>query len=98
MDKPGKMNVDASYSFQGEKPNGTLSVKAAGSTLKHNTTPTGKTVGEPGANWQIDSFASKRIGEINFPEKGIYEITLEVAAKENNPVKFQWLWLNSRGL
>lgn len=98
VDKPGKMKIDASYSFQGEKPKGTFTVKMAGSILKYDITPTGKTVGEPGSNWQIDNFASKRIGVIDIPEKGIYEITLEVDAKENSPVKFQWLWLNSSGL
>jgi alpha-L-fucosidase len=93
LDKPGKMKIDASYSFQGEKPNGTISVRAAGSTLKYDIIPTGKTVGEPGSNWQIDNFASNRVGEIDIPKKGIYEITLDVNAKKNEPVKLQWLWL-----
>ncbi len=95
VDEPGNMKVDASYSFQGLKTAGNLSIKAANSTLRHDILPTGKTVGEPNQNWQIDNYRSHRIGTINFPEKGIYEITLEVEAEMDNPVNFQWLWLEA---
>ncbi len=93
IDKPGKMSIDASYSFQGDQPGGDLQVKAAASTLNFNVTPTGQTVGEPNQGWHIDNFASKRLGEINFPEKGIYTIKLLINAKNDEPIKFQWLWL-----
>ncbi len=96
IDKPGEMIVDASYSFQGEKPRGTLSVKTAGSTIKNDIIPTGKTVGEPNQNWQIDNYSSNRIGAINFPEKGLYEITLEVDAKKDETILFQWLWMKGK--
>lgn len=93
IDKPGKMKMDVSYSFQGEKPAGEFRVKAADSTLDFKVVPTGKTVGEPNRGWHIDNFASKRLGEISFPESGIYTISLEISAGKDEPVKFQWLWL-----
>jgi alpha-L-fucosidase len=93
VDKPGTMTMDVSYSFQGEKQKGTISVNAANSSRKHNVAPTGLTVGEPNRNYHIDNFVSNRVGSIDFPEKGIYEIFMEVDAKKNNPIKFQWLWM-----
>lgn len=93
VDNPGTMTMDVSYSFQGEKPEGRISVSAANSTVKHNAAPTGLTVGEPNRNYHIDNFVSNKLGRIDFPKKGIYEISLEVDAKKGNPIKFQWLWV-----
>jgi alpha-L-fucosidase len=93
VDKPGKMNIDVSYSFQGEKPKGTISVSSVNSTLKHNVQPTGLTVGEPNRDYHLDNFVSNSLGSIDFPEKGIYEITLEIGAKKDTPINFQWLWV-----
>jgi alpha-L-fucosidase len=93
VDQPGNMNIDVSYSFQGVKSHGMLQVNAAETTLDFKVVPTGQTVGEPNQGWHIDNFASKRLGKIHFPEKGIYDITLVIDAKNGEPVKFQWLWL-----
>ncbi len=93
VDKPGKMKIDVSYSFQGEKPGGTISVKSSDLTIKHAVLPTGKTVGEPNQDWQIDNFVSHTIGSIDFPAKGTYEISIEVKAKKDTPIQFQWIWL-----
>lgn len=93
VDKPGKMTIDVSYSFQGVKPKGTIAVRAAHSTVRHDVAPSGLTVGEPNRNYHIDNFISINLGSIDFPTKGIYEIALEVEAKKDNPFKFQWLWL-----
>ena len=43
--------------------------------------------------WHIDSFASRRMGVIELPEPGVYEVALNVEAVPDDPVKFQWLWL-----
>lgn len=93
VDKPGPKQIDVSYSFQGEKPKGAISVRASKATLKHEVAPTGLTVGEPNRNYHIDNFKSNKLGSIDFPEKGIYEIILEVEAKNDNAIKFQWLWV-----
>ena len=54
--------------------------------------PTGKTVGEPNNDWIIDNFSSNRIGEINFPEAGFYEIEMQIIPSRNDNLKFQWIW------
>ncbi|MCF6270846.1 MAG: alpha-L-fucosidase [Melioribacteraceae bacterium] len=96
VDKPGTMTIDVSYSFQGEKPKGTILVNAANSNRKHDVHPTGLTVAEPNKNYHIDNFTSIRVGNINFPDKGIYEIYLEIEAEKEAPIKFQWLWLEMK--
>lgn len=93
VDQPGDMVVDASYSFQGEKPSGTIKVNASGAALKLDVTPSALTVGEPNRDWHIDNFTSHKMGTINFPKAGIYEISMEVDAGKDEAVKFQWLWL-----
>jgi alpha-L-fucosidase len=93
IENPGQLSVDVSYSFQGKKPSGIVKVLAAGVTLSHDVTPTGLTVGEPNSNWHIDNFTSHNIGSINFPAAGLYEITMEIETKKNEPMKFQWLWI-----
>ena len=92
VNKPGQMDLDVSYSFQGEKPAGNISIEVAGKKLRHDVSPTGLTVGEPNQNWHIDNFKSHRLGTINFPKAGIYEISMNVKAGKE-PIKFQWLWL-----
>ncbi len=92
-DRPGKMDVDVSYSYQGEKPVGDITVEIAGRILKYTPRPTGLTVGEPNRQWHIDNFKSQRLGTIDIPEKGIYEIVLQIVPGKGKPVKFQWLWL-----
>ena len=96
VDQPGELIVDVSYSFQGEKPNGTIKVKASDSELKLNVSPTELTVGEPNRNWHIDNFTSHRLGTINFPKAGIYEISMDIDAKKDKAIKFQWLWLKMK--
>jgi alpha-L-fucosidase len=95
VDRPGRMTVDASYSFQAEKPGGRMMVKAAGHSLRHTPEPTGLTVGEHNRDWHIDNFKSHRIGTLEFPDKGIYEITLEIDPGKDEPLEFQWLWLKA---
>jgi alpha-L-fucosidase len=94
VEKPGRMRVDASYSLQGEGASGALSVAAAGTTLEHAVQPTGQTVGEPNQQWHIDNFASHRVGVIEFPEPGVYEVSLQVEAETDHPIRFQWLWVH----
>ncbi|MCP3927914.1 MAG: alpha-L-fucosidase [Bacteroidetes bacterium] len=96
IDAPCKMNLDVSYSFQGEKTKGTISIQAAGSISTHKVQSTGKTVGEPNGNWHIDNFRSHNAGSIEFPEKGVYEISMKIEAKKDNPVQFQWLWVKAK--
>ncbi len=93
IDQPGEKNIDISYSSQDEQGNSKFSITAAGKTISQNINPTGKTVGEPNRNWVIDNYKSNRAGKINFPEKGIYTIKLNIAPGKNEQVNFQWVWI-----
>ncbi|MBW6534579.1 MAG: alpha-L-fucosidase [Mariniphaga sp.] len=94
VSESGTKTIDISYSFQGKNPKGELKISSVKTVLKHEIEPTGKTVGEPNSDWVIDNFKSYRLGEIHFPEKGFYEITLETEPGRNEEIKFQWIWLN----
>ena len=65
----------------------------AGTVVEHAVSPTGQTVGEPNQSWHIDNFVSRRVGEVEIPEPGVYEVVLTVEATGADPVKLQWLWL-----
>lgn len=92
-DEAGPKNFDVSYSYQGTGTGNNLVIRASGSLLNQLIIPTGKTVGEPNSDWVIEDFKSKRIGTINFPSPGYYEIELEIYPAVTDEVKFQWLWL-----
>jgi alpha-L-fucosidase len=93
VDQAGAMDVDVSYSCQAKNPKGKIRVIAAKQSLAHEVQHTGLTVGEPNRDWHIDDFPSNRIGTINFPEPGIYEIYMELESGRGEELKFQWLWL-----
>jgi alpha-L-fucosidase len=92
VDEPGDKTVDISYSFQSDSTKSKLSVIAADVKLMHKIIPSGKTIGEPNQNWKIDNYKSTHLGKINFPEKGIYTIELEIMPEEDDELKFQWVW------
>jgi alpha-L-fucosidase len=71
-----------------------MAIKSADSELIHIVKNTGKTVGEPNSNWIIDNYKSNRLGKIYFPEKGIYEVVLDVIPVKDEAINFQWLWIN----
>jgi alpha-L-fucosidase len=91
--EPGPKSMDLSYSYQGKSDGGTFRVQCAGQTLKHSVVPTGKTVGEPNGKWIVNNFHSHRIGEVNFPSPGIYEITLQIEPGKKEALDFQWIWI-----
>ncbi len=93
VNEPGEKNIDISYSFQNESEKSKLSLSVAGTTISQVISPTGKTVGEPGQNYVIDNYKSNRLGKINFPEKGYYDIELTIEPAENDKVNFQWVWI-----
>lgn len=93
IDEPGTYKIDASYSFQGKKTNGKILVSTKGITLDHQVQPTGKTVGEPRADWVIDSFNATSLGNINFASPGFYGINVEISPGKGDEIKFQWIWL-----
>ncbi len=93
IDEPGTRKLDISYSFQGNSEAGKFTIRTYKTELSNRITKTGLTVGEPNENWHIERFAAERIGEIYFPESGLYDIELSVQPAKNEPVKFQWLWL-----
>ena len=94
VDEPGEKTADISYNFQSESTKSKLSVIAADVKLMHKIVPTGKTIGEPNQNWIIDNFKSTHLGKINFPEKGIYLIELEIMPEKDDELKFQWVWVH----
>ena len=93
IDRPMSVFTDVSYSFQGKKGLGTLTVKSADTKLSVAVEPTGRYVGEPNRDWQIDSFNSHRIGKLEFSQSGYYDIMLEVDPAKDETIDFQWLWL-----
>jgi alpha-L-fucosidase len=93
IDQPCLMNADVSCNFQAKLPNGLITVRGAGKSVQSVIQPTGRTVGEPRSDWQIDSFNSQRVGVISFSSAGFYNIELEIEPGKNGEVGFQWLWL-----
>ncbi len=93
INEPHAAIMDMSYSFQHESNNSTATITVNDQTLEHNLTPTGKTVGEPKADWVIDNFKANRVGSIEFVESGFYTIELEIDPGRDEVVQFQWLWL-----
>jgi alpha-L-fucosidase len=93
VDKPKSLYADISYNYQGEQGKGTVSVKSDTGSLSARFQSTGEFVGEPNSNWQIGSFNAHRLGKLDFPEPGYYDITLEVKPQGGEKVDFQWLWL-----
>jgi alpha-L-fucosidase len=95
VDRPVSLYADVSYSFQGEQGKGTLSVTSRAGSLKAKIQPGRLFVGEPNSNWQIDSFDSHRLGQLEFTQAGYYDISLEIAPRKGEEVDFQWLWLGT---
>lgn len=93
VEEPCTKSVDISYSFQGKKPKGSLKIKIGENIISHNFENSGKTVGEPNSNWVIDSFKSFRLGKVDFPDKGFYEVELEINPHKKEKLDFQWIWI-----
>lgn len=93
VDRPVKLKTDISYSFTTENGQGNLLVKVENQTLNHEFQTTRKVVGEPNSNWQIPGFESYRIGELSIDKAGYYKLTLEINPEKNQPLEFQWIWL-----
>ncbi len=93
VDTPGRKRFDISYSYQNNSnPAPEIILAIANQKISVFAKPTGKTVGEPNNDWIIDNFSSNRIGEINFPEAGFYEIEMQIIPSRNDNLKFQWIW------
>jgi alpha-L-fucosidase len=95
IDQPGQYRLDASYSYQGETSDGKIEIKAGNEVLKNSFSPTGMTVGEPNEDWHIEKFVANKTGTINFPEPGVYDISVKIEAGKE-PVKFQWFWMEKK--
>jgi len=93
VDEPGEKSIDVSYSCQDKNPKSLLTFTAVGEALQQQVTNTGKTVGEPNQNWIIDNFKSHRLGQINFPKRGYYNLQLRIQPAKKETVKFQWIWI-----
>lgn len=93
IDEPGDKTIDVSYSFQNESEKSRLTITAAGQMVSHSILNTGKTVGEPNQNWVIDNYKSNRLGKINFPKKGFYEVQLDIRPAKEQQINFQWVWI-----
>lgn len=91
--EPGQKNIDISYSCQNKKPKGGLKIKLGDNVLNHSFENTGKTIGEPNANWVIDNYKSISLGTLNFPEPDFYTIELDIAPQKKVQFHFQWIWV-----
>lgn len=94
IEEPMEVYADVSYSYQGEKTKGSLTIEAVDSKISQHIKSTGQVVGEPNSEWHINSFNSHRIRKIIFPEAGYYDISLNIKPETGNNVKFQWVWLD----
>jgi len=95
IDKAVSLRTDLSYSFQGEEGQGSIRVKSESGQLSAKIQSTGRFVGEPNSNWQIDSYNSHPLGLLVFPEAGYYNITLKINPGKGEEIAFQWLWLGA---
>ena len=93
MDKPMALYADVSYNYQGEEAKGSMTVTSEAGSLNAKFQSTGEFVGEPNSDWQIGSFNSHRLGQMDFQEPGYYDISLEVDPRKGEVMGFQWLWL-----
>ena len=96
VEKPIEVSLDVSYNYQGKSNKSKITVKAADTENTHQIIPTGSVVGEPNSDWHIDSFNSTRIGKINFPKPGYYDISIDIEPGKGDTVDFQWAWLDVR--
>lgn len=96
VDEPGTMVADVSYNYQGKKEGGNIKILAAKTENKAVIKSTGQYVGEPNMEWHVPCFNSHRIGNFNFPEAGYYDIIIEISPKGEQPIDFQWLWLEKK--
>ncbi len=95
INKTVTLHADVSYAFQGEKSKGKITINSIAGSLSGNFQASGRFVGEPNANWQIDSFNSHRLGQMVFSEPGYYDITLDIKPGKDEELNFQWLWLGA---
>jgi len=95
LDKAVSLHADVSYAFQEEESEGKITINSSPGSLSGNFQASGRFVGEPNANWQIDSFNSHRMGQLEFSEPGYYDITLEILPGKDEELNFQWLWLGT---
>jgi alpha-L-fucosidase len=95
INKAVTLHTDVSYAFQGEKSKGKITINSIAGSLSGNFQASGRFVGEPNANWQIDSFNSHRLGQMVFSEPGYYDITLDIKPGKDEELNFQWLWLGA---
>ncbi len=95
IDKAVSLRTDLSYSFQGKEGQGSIRVKSESGQLSAKIQSTGRFVGEPNSNWQIDSYNSHPLGLLVFPEAGYYNITLKINPGKGEEIAFQWLWLEA---
>ena len=93
IDRPSKFNIDTSYNFQKKITEGYMTVNMNEKSYKHRFNYTGKTVGEPIEEYIIDKFKSSTIGTINFDNVGFYDVELKIKTSSQNPLQWQWLWL-----
>jgi len=93
VDEPLSMNADVSYSYQGESGKGKLSISSASNEISQELKASGLFVGEPNRGLKTPDFESNRIGSLEFPSAGIYEITLDIKPAKEEAVDFLWLWL-----
>lgn len=93
VEEPLSLNTDVSYSYQGESGKGKLSISSASNEISQELKASGLFVGEPNRGLKTPDFQSNRIGSLEFPSAGIYEITLEIKPAKEEPMDFLWLWL-----
>ena len=93
IDQPQSLNCDVSYNYQGKSEKGSINISSSSKTLSEKITATGIFVGEPNENFRTGEFKSHRMGKLDFPGAGIYELTLEIEPAKGERIDFQWVWI-----
>ena len=78
VEEPLSMRTDVSYNYQGKPGKGELVVISSENRISGYLQTTQIFVGEPNENFRTGDFRSHRLGELNFPNPGIYDIRLEI--------------------
>ncbi|MDN3548639.1 alpha-L-fucosidase [Mucilaginibacter aquaedulcis] len=91
---PGTYNADVSF-HNSSKTGTSVKISTGSQNLSQLLKPTGKVVVEPHDSY-TDEFVNNRLGELNFPKEGYYNITLTADAKENQKLLLNRIWLNKK--
>ncbi|WP_127125437.1 alpha-L-fucosidase [Pseudoflavitalea rhizosphaerae] len=91
----GKYKVDLSF-HNAIRNDIECTVSVPGQTLSQQLKPTGQVVVEP-HDYNTDEFVNTRMGIINIPKKGYYQVSVKFSPKDRELLFFNNIWINKEG-